>query len=105
MIILMRRGADQAQVGAAMLLLEQRGLRALNLPGSDQIAIGVASAIAPDVREGLANALISLDGVDHVVHVSRPYKLVSREFHAASTVVRVRDVEIGGGACVIIAGP
>src|SRR5205823_855334 len=82
MIVLMHKGATAEQVGAVMELIDARGLRPVNMPGGDHVAVGVASAIAPELREPLANSLVALPGVDHVVHVSRPYKLASREFHA-----------------------
>lgn len=105
MIILMHKDATPAQTEAVIRLLESRELRALNLPGGDNIAIGIASVIAPDVRYPLADTLQALDGVSHIVHVSRPYKLASREFRRASSVVKVRDVVIGGTGCVVMAGP
>lgn len=80
-------------------------MQALRLPGDDHIAIGVASAIPPDVRPQLYDALCVLAGVDHVVHISRPYKLASREFRRVSTVVTIKGVEIGGTQCVAMAGP
>lgn len=105
MIVLMHRNATAQQVEAVVEAIASHGLKPLNLPGGDHTAIGIASAIPPDLREGLASQLSAMDGVANVVHVSRPYKLASREFHQASTVVRVGDVEIGGDACVVIAGP
>jgi 3-deoxy-7-phosphoheptulonate synthase len=105
MIVLMQADAATEQVEGVIEVIEARGLRALNLPGGEHVAIGIASAIPPEMREGLANRLTSLPGVDHVVHVSRPYKLASREFHRASTVVDVCGVRIGGPECVVIAGP
>ncbi|MBM3496817.1 MAG: 3-deoxy-7-phosphoheptulonate synthase, partial [Armatimonadetes bacterium] len=86
-------------------LIAGRGLRPLELPGGDHTAIGIASAISPDERESLADLLRGCPAVSNVVHVSRPYKLVSREFHAASTEVRVGEVVIGGDTLVVMAGP
>jgi 3-deoxy-7-phosphoheptulonate synthase len=80
-------------------------MRALNLPGGDRTVIGVASSIPPDVREPLTELMLSLPGVDHVAQVSRAYKLASREFHAADTVVDVRGVKVGGREVVVMAGP
>ena len=105
MIVLMHRQATTEQVEAVVAAIAKHGLKPLNLPGGEHTAIGIASAIPPDLREGLANQLAAMSGVVNVVHVSRPYKLASREFHQASTVVRVGNVEIGGTACVVIAGP
>jgi 3-deoxy-7-phosphoheptulonate synthase len=49
--------------------------------------------------------MLSLPGVDHVAQVSRTYKLASREFHAADTIVDVRGVPVGGREVVTMAGP
>ena len=95
--------ADQAQ--EVISVLEQRGLRALNMPGDDNIAIGIASFISPDQRYPLADLFLSFAGVNKVIHVSRPYKLASREFHQADTISKVGSVEIGGSKCIVIAGP
>ncbi len=105
MIVLMQADATAEQSAAVIEAIETRGLKPLNLPGGEHVAIGIASAIPPDLREPLANSLAVMPGVDHIVHVSRPYKLVSREFHAAQTVVQVGEVEIGGPECVVMAGP
>jgi 3-deoxy-7-phosphoheptulonate synthase len=105
MIILMHKDATVEQTESVMAAITARGMRALNMPGGNQVAIGIASAIPPDDREALASSMSVLPGVSHVVHVSRPYKLASREFQSAPTRVRVRDVEIGGRDCVIMAGP
>src|SRR6185503_9511505 len=61
--------------------------------------------IPPEMRDGLASLLSTMPGVDRVVHVSRPYKLASREFHPISTIVDVAGVKIGGLECVVMAGP
>lgn len=105
MIILMRKDAAEEQVQMVIETIEAQGMRPLRMPGDDNLAIGISSQIAPDVRYPLADALLSMAGVHKVVHVSRPYKLASREFHTAQTIVKVRDAEIGGSACVIMAGP
>ena len=46
-----------------------------------------------------------MPGVDRVVAILRPYKLVSREFQQRDTVIDVRGAKIGGGHFAIIAGP
>lgn len=105
MIIAMKAGASAVEIQDVMDRLMQAGLRALELPGGDRTAIGVASSIPPDVREPLTTLMLSLPGVHHVTQVSRPYKLASREFSAADTVVRVRGAAIGGPKMVVMAGP
>ena len=46
-----------------------------------------------------------LPGVEQVLRIQKPYKLASREFHRADTVVEVGPVKIGGGHLAMIAGP
>jgi len=48
---------------------------------------------------------LELAGVDKVIRVSRPYKLVSREYSSASKVVYAGDLAIGGEKLVVMAGP
>ncbi len=105
MIVLMHADASPEQTAGVIEAIEVRGLRALSMPGGEHTAIGIPSAIPPEMRDGLASLLSTMPGVDRVVHVSRPYKLASREFHPASTIVDVSDVRFGGEACVVIAGP
>src|SRR4051812_43719202 len=105
MMVLMNADATSEQIDEVMARIAAHKMQALRLPGDEHIAIGVASAIPPDLRGPLTEALSTLPGVDHVVQISRPYKLASREFHRVDTVVRIKDVEIGGSACVAMAGP
>ena len=44
-------------------------------------------------------------GVASVARITKPYKLVSREFHPEDTVIRVLDTAIGDGSLTVMAGP
>lgn len=46
-----------------------------------------------------------LDGVQEAHRIASAYKLASRSFRPGGTIVRVRDVEIGGSAVITMAGP
>lgn len=105
MMILMQAEATEENAEAVMQAIRARGLQALRLPGDEHVAIGVASAIPPDLREPLTLELSALVGVDHVVQISRPYKLASREFRRVDTVVDINGVRLGGSSCVVMAGP
>jgi 3-deoxy-7-phosphoheptulonate synthase len=105
MVVLMQRDAAAEQIAEVESVIEAHALTPLRMPGGDHVAIGIPSAIPPEVRNPLADQLQALDGVASVVHVSRPYKLASREFHRTSSIVKVRDVEIGGSRLVVMAGP
>ena len=105
MMVLMHANATSADIEAVIANIEAHKMQALRLPGGDHVAIGVASAIPPGLREPLFQSLNGLSGVEHVVHISRPYKLASREFHNQDTIVNIKGVEIGGNKCVVMAGP
>lgn len=105
MMVLMKAGASEADADEVVAQIKAHEMQPVRMPGDDHVAIGVASSIPPELREPLFQALNSLNGVDHVIHISRPYKLASREFHAHDTVINIKGVEIGGGACVVMAGP
>jgi 3-deoxy-7-phosphoheptulonate synthase len=78
------------------------GLRAEPIPGSERTAIGVLG------NQGYVDdaTIRELPGVREVIHVSKPYKLVSRDFHPAPTIVDAAGVQVGDGQTpVVIAGP
>ena len=105
MMVLMDAAATAKQVQDVVQCIEAHEMQALRLPGDEHIAIGIPSAIPPTLRDPLTQKLAALPGVDHVVQISRPYKLASREFHSTDTVIKIKGVEIGGTQCVIMAGP
>ena len=105
MIVVMSVAAIEEEVRQVISAIEARGLSALRMPGGDRVAVGIPSAIPPDMREPLTQMLSVLPGVEHVAHVSRPYKLASREFHRADTVVEVKGVYFGGPQIQVMTGP
>jgi 3-deoxy-7-phosphoheptulonate synthase len=105
MIILMKFGASQVEIDSVAEAIRSRGLEPLILPGEDRLAIGIPAALNNDLRTDLEALVGAMDGVSKVTQTSRPYKLASREFHPEDTVVRVKDVHIGGGTFVVMGGP
>lgn len=98
----MNHKAGPKQIEAVVKAVEQMGLTAAPIPGSERTAIGVLG------NRGYVDdtTIRDLPGVQEVIHVSKPYKLVSRDFHPRHTVVRVGDVVIGEGKRpVVVAGP
>lgn len=78
------------------------GYTAAPIPGSERTAIGVLG------NKGYVDdsKILELPGVQRVIHVSKPYKLVSRDFHPEDTIVDVCGVRIGQGhRPVVVAGP
>jgi len=105
MMVLMHADASAHQIDAVIETITAHKMQALRLPGDEHVAIGIASAIPPDLRSRLFDALSSLSAVANVVHISRPYKLASREFRSVDTTFDLRGVTFGGKQCVVIAGP
>ena len=101
MMIIMREDATDEQVAHVVARLEEVGAVAHVSTGERVTVIGAIGD-----REGItALPLEAMPGVARVVAILKPYKLVSREFQAADTVVEVRGKKIGGGAFAIMAGP
>ena len=102
MLIVMSHKATKEQLDAVVKAVEEMGLRAAPIPGSERTAVGVLG------NEGYVDDLTirDLPGIQEIIHVSKPYKLVSRDFHPKNTIVRAGGVEIGGGRRpVVVAGP
>jgi 3-deoxy-7-phosphoheptulonate synthase len=81
-------------------------IRSLNL--EPHVSTGVQRTIVTVIGDEDVIREIPLQaiaGVESVKPILKPFKLVSRETHPDRTVVRVGDVEIGGGKIVVIAGP
>jgi 3-deoxy-7-phosphoheptulonate synthase len=102
MIVSMRLNATESEIGHVCDRIMGYGYGVHRMTGEERVLIGVVgTAYVPGSLESLGSA----PGVDRVVRISAPYKLVSREFRSSPTVVRVGGCEIGGAKCVMIAGP
>jgi len=101
MLIVMSNTATDSQIDAVVAAVERNACKARPMPGGDRVAIGVLHNKGP-----LDAALfLGLEGVKDVIPVTRPYKLVSREFKPEDTIVSVGGVNIGNGHMTMIAGP
>jgi len=102
MIVVMQAGSSETQIAAVIERIEEHQLRGHLVRGEERTVIGVVGAfIPPTLREELEH----FSGVKETVRITQPYKLVSRELRPLDTVVDVRGVLVGGGNCVVIAGP
>ncbi|MBM3456993.1 MAG: 3-deoxy-7-phosphoheptulonate synthase [Armatimonadetes bacterium] len=104
MVIVMQQGASNQQVDAVIGAVESEGFRAAVNRGEERSVIAVLGVVDSQ-KVPLTDRFESLDGVERVTLISEPYKLSSRSYRPEGTVVRVRDVEIGGNRVVVIAGP
>lgn len=102
MIIVMRKGASEDQIELVIDKVRRAGFGVHLSRGEESTIIG---AIGGDRGALESLGLEGVPGVSRVMRVTKPYKLVSREFHPEDTVVRVGDVQFGGGEVPVIAGP
>ncbi len=101
MLIVMDRMATPEQIQQVVEIIESKGYTARPIPGGDRVSIGILNNPGP-VDAGL---FLGLAGVKETIAVTRPYKLVSREFKSEDTLIQVGKVTIGNGHLTIMAGP
>ena len=102
MIVEMRRGAAQAQIDAVVARAHHFGLETQLNIGTDKVVIAL---LGSDTGRIPTESFEVLPGVESVTRIMRPYKLASREFRDEDSLVRIRDIVIGGPRVVIMAGP
>lgn len=101
MIIVLKPDATKKQINHVIERITALGLKPMISKGTERMIIGV---IGPEDALRV-QPLEVVPGVEKVMPVLKPYKLVSREFKPESTVVDVGGVKIGGKALVVMAGP
>jgi len=102
MIVVVSPDATQDDIASIVRRIEDSGRQAHISVGTERTIIGV---IGPELPE-LQDMLETLPRVESVHRVTKPYKLVSREFHPESSVIDVgKGVKIGGKELAVMAGP
>src|SRR4051812_48016859 len=102
MLVVMENHATQAQIERVVKTIEEMGYQARPMPGEQRTAVGL---VGNDGRVD-ASRIESLEGVAEVIHVSKPYKQVSREWKQENTRVTIAPgVTFGADEIQIIAGP
>lgn len=101
MVVVMEMSSSNQQIEAVNLKLDQLGFQTQMIRGVKRIVIGaVGDRRSSDILE-----LQLMPGVEKIVPIMKPYKLVSREGRDENTVIKVGNVTIGGDNLAIIAGP
>lgn len=101
MIVIMESSATQNQIENVVETIKKLGFRPHISYGEERTIIGLIG----DERKISESILKSLPGVENVIPILKPYKLVSREFKKEPSIIKVEDVLIGNGHRVVIAGP
>jgi 3-deoxy-7-phosphoheptulonate synthase len=102
MLVVMQHDATADDVRRVVETIEELGYQARPMPGAQRTAVGL---VGNDGRVE-AGRLSALPGVKEVIHVTQPYKQVSREWRPEPTIVELAGgVKIGGPEVVVIGGP
>ncbi len=102
MLIVMHTEASADQIRRVCDTIQEMGYTARPMPGKQRTTVGL---VGNDGRVD-GSQLEALPGVQEVIHVSKPYKQVSREWKAEPTIVRLAGgLAIGGEEVVVMAGP
>ena len=101
MLVVMDHNATPEEIDAVVIAVEAKGYTARPIPGGERVSIGILN------NEGPVDAshFLGLPGVKDAIPVTRPYKLVSREFKPEDTVIQVGGISIGKDQLTIVAGP
>ena len=101
MIIVMSPASSQEDLAGVEEKIKANGLTFHLSKGEDRTIVGVIGD-----KKKIANLEMNMmPGVEKTVRITEKYKLVSREFHPADTVVDVDGVKIGGEHLTVMAGP
>jgi len=101
MIIVMKMGATDKEIGLVVSRVEHLGFKAHLSKGEEVTIIGLIG----DKRKIEPHVLEMMDGVDKLVHILKPFKLASRDFKPENTVIPLNGTRIGGREVTIMAGP
>jgi 3-deoxy-7-phosphoheptulonate synthase len=101
MLVVMQQDATEAQIQKIISRLVEDGFDVHRSTGVIHTVLGGVGG-----REDFDTAVVELmEGVKEAHRIISPYKLASRGFRPSGTVVKIKDVEIGGSKVVVMAGP
>jgi 3-deoxy-7-phosphoheptulonate synthase len=101
MVVVMKAGATEADIEAVAERVRAVGGEAFVSRGTVHTIIGLVG----DTDRFQSIPLQQLPGVDHVIQVGKPYKMVARDLHPRTTTVKVGTTAVGRDSFTIIAGP
>ena len=101
MIVVMQTGATEEQIDSVIERMVESGFDVHRSTGVMHTVLGGVGG-----PENVDLAMFELlDGVKEAHRIGSPYKLASRSFRPAGTVVKVGPIEFGGHRVIVMAGP
>ncbi len=101
MVVVLEKNITELQIENIIKHLEDFGFDVHKSTGIESIVLG-AIGVKPDFD---TRQVEILEGVKEVHRITEPFKLASRTFKKDKTIIKIKDVEIGGDEVVIMAGP
>jgi 3-deoxy-7-phosphoheptulonate synthase len=101
MIVVMNRRVGEKELAAVEKMLGEFGYACHLIRGEERIVIGAVGDKKGEIPVGLE----TMAGVEKVMRVMQPFKLVSREVKSEDTVVEAGKIRLGGGYVSVMAGP
>lgn len=101
MLVVMKTGAPQGEVERINRRLQEMEVDIALIEGTQQNVF----ALVGDTTKIDIEAIQSNEHVEKIIRIQQPYKLASRTFHPADTVIQIGDCKVGGGNVAVIAGP
>jgi 3-deoxy-7-phosphoheptulonate synthase len=101
MVVVMRSTAADGDIDKVVKAISEVGGEAFVSRGKSQTIIGLVG----DLTQFSELPLHAFPGVEDVIRVSKPYKLVSNETHPRPSAVAVGNATIGRDTLTLIAGP
>jgi len=92
---------DDADVEKVIQKLREMGHEVHIIRGERRIVLGVIG----DVENLASVPFYAFNGVEEIIRIMKPYKLASREFKDFDTIIKVKDITIGGKEVIVMAGP
>lgn len=106
MIIIMKKDFKEENIQSIVEYINRFGYSERIIKGDEKTVIAAVGRAPQTDKEQVMGTLLQYEGVDNVVSISSPYKLVSRETHKKSTEIDLGDgVIIGGKEVVLMGGP
>jgi 3-deoxy-7-phosphoheptulonate synthase len=102
MIVNMSTTATAKEINHVIERVKECGYQAHVIQGAERTVIG---AVGNNGRRTELEALRAAPGVQEVIQITHPFKLVSRQLRQRCTVVDVSGVKIGAGSLTVMAGP
>jgi len=101
MLVVMQQDAAETQIQQVIDRLIEMGFNVHRSTGVLHTVLGGVGG-----RDDFDTAIVEvMEGVKEVHRIISPYKLASRNFRPGGTIIRIKDVEIGGNRVVVMAGP